>query len=142
MNYKQLLAILLVFCLAMQLVGCSLMLMKEVPDNYKPSQELDCSGYAFPILDGAVALSIITGITMFFIDAFGPQESCPLPGLVLFVGLYSLFPMSLYTISSAVGFGIANDCHKARQVRQEWLQMTPEKQKEFEEQWRKGNNKL
>jgi hypothetical protein len=127
--------------------------MKEVPDDYKPSQELECSGYGYPILDGAVALSIITGVTILFVKAFGPQKSCPpgipcaasstgfLQGIAPAAAIYSLFPISLYGISSIVGFGDANDCRKAKKARLEWLQMNPEQQKEFEVQWRKGNQK-
>jgi hypothetical protein len=109
--------------------------MKEVPDDYKPSQELECSGYAYPILDGAVALGIITGVIILFVQAFGPQESCPpgehcaaggsgvIQGLAPMAAIYSLFPISLYGISSIVGFGRANDCREARKARQEWLRM-------------------
>lgn len=138
-------AILLVICMAVQGVGCSLVYIDSVPDGYRPSQELKCyDTYCWPILDGVFAVGLSTlgiiGVVQAALMDRCSEDTCSsnkkellyiLSGSVIVSGL-------LYIYSSLTGVGRAHDCQQAKLAHEAWLKMTPEQQKEFEEQWRKG----
>ena len=134
---RSLVAILLSIFLAVHGAGCS-SFMVRVPDNYQPSEDIECSGYTRPILDGILSL----GSALFVVVLINKTGGISGAGVML--NLYTVPATgagAIFAASSIVGFVRSNECSKALKAREAWLRMTPEQQEEFEEQWRKGNNK-
>ena len=139
MKAMQILAIILVFCLAVQGVGCSMTIMNKVPDDYTPSQELHCGWTLWPFLDGLITLlsGTVASLSYYGISQINCDGHGDCGRTTLFVSMSPLWMIFLlYAISTGYGFHCAHECDETFEAHRKWRRMTPEQQKEFEVQWR------
>jgi hypothetical protein len=108
------------------------MFMDTVPMQWTPSQNAYCSGYSLPVLDSAIAAMNMFSITMTIVDPYGMGYS-PENGAIASVAVV----LAGFLVTSAVlGFCMAKECHDARDVRDQWLDLGSIERDVLEEKWR------
>jgi hypothetical protein len=112
--------------------GCSVLFMDSVPMQWTPSQTISCSGYSLPVLDAAVAALNIFSITMTVVDPYGMEYRAEQGAIASVAAVLA----GIVATSAVLGFCMAKECHDARDVRENWLDLGSIEQDVLEEKWR------
>jgi hypothetical protein len=111
--------------------GCSIMFMDTVPMQWSPSQDLKCSGYTMPIIDGTVAAVFTASFTYGVVQLAEDYD----PG-VMGIAIGMLVPVAVYVTSAVFGCIWAGDCDRAEDAQKKWSVMGPLDRELFDDHWR------
>jgi hypothetical protein len=113
-------------------LGCSVLLNDTVPMQWTPSEDVYCSGYTWPVLDASIAALHLFSVTMTFVDPYGYGYE---PTNVSLIAAFSVFA-GIVATSAVLGFCMAKECHDARELRDQWLDLGLIERDVLEEKWR------
>jgi len=115
-------SIVLILMMSIQVSGCSWIEIKKKPPDYKPSQDIVCSGYAAPVFDLIVAVGSITALAVVASGKYKSRYDDIGNALVGTILLSTGIPGSaIFPWSCIYGFYKVSECKNAEEEHEKWL---------------------